>query len=255
MEAPALVSYRLENGIATITLDDGKMNALSPRMLAEINAALDRAVTDRAVVVLTGRQGVFSAGFDLRVLKGGGRGALGMVRSGFELAARLLSFPAPVVVACSGHAIAMGLFVLQSADYRVGAAGAFKFVANEVALGLAMPRSAVEICRQRLTPSHFNRAMLLSEPYTPESAIEAGMLDRVVPEETLAATAQNIALEFAKLDRAAHCKTKLRVRAQALRKIRLSINRDIGGLVMLGVRSFVEKKLHGRKASGSSRDS
>lgn len=241
----ALVSYRLEDGIATITMDDGKMNALSPRMIAELNAALDRAVADRAVVVLTGREGVFSAGFDLRVLKGGGRSALGMVRDGFELAARLLAFPSPVVVACSGHAIAMGLFVLLSADYRVGITGAFKFVANEVALGLTMPRSAIEICRQRLTPSHFNRVMLLSESYSPESAIEAGMLDRVVPVESLAAAARNIAVELAKLDRAAHVKTKLRARAQALRAIRVSIKRDIGGLLMRGVRSFVESKLHG----------
>ena len=119
----ALVSYRLDDSIATITMDDGKVNVLSPRMFGEINAALDRAAADRAVVVLSGRPGVFSAGFDLPLLRAGGPEAIAMVRSGFELAARVLSFPMPVVIACTGHVVAMGVFLLVSADYRIGAAG------------------------------------------------------------------------------------------------------------------------------------
>src|SRR3954468_10810787 len=107
-----LVTDRIEDAIATITMDDGKRNALSPAMLAELNAALDRAEAARALVVLTGRDGVFSAGFDLRVLGNAGADAAGMVRTGFELAARLLAFPTPTVVACTGHAIAMGAFLV-----------------------------------------------------------------------------------------------------------------------------------------------
>ena len=68
-----LVRYAIDGAIATVTMDDGKVNVLSPRMLAEIGAALDRAEADRAVVLLTGRPGVFSAGFDLPVLRAGGR--------------------------------------------------------------------------------------------------------------------------------------------------------------------------------------
>src|SRR6266567_6223635 len=112
-----IVSYRLEGSVATITMDDGKVNCLSMRMLTELNAALDRAMADRAVVVLTGRPGVFSAGLDLPVLRAGGAAAFAMLRAGFELAARILSFPAPVLVACTGHAVAMGAFLLLSGDY------------------------------------------------------------------------------------------------------------------------------------------
>src|SRR3954471_12415346 len=124
-----LVSYHLEGAIATVTMDDGKVNALSPAMQAELKSALDRAEADRAVLLLTGRDGVFSAGFDLRVIRGGGNDAGAMVRGGFELAHRLLSFPTPVVVACTGDAIAMGVFLLLSADYRVGASGSYKLMA------------------------------------------------------------------------------------------------------------------------------
>ena len=98
-----------------------------------------------------------------------------MLRSGFELAERILSFPAPVLVACTGHAVAMGLFLLLSADYRVGSAGRYRLTANEVAIGLTIPQAAVEICRQRLGPAHLNRAVIIAEVFAPHDAVEAGL--------------------------------------------------------------------------------
>jgi len=220
------VTYRCDNGVATITMDDGKVNALSPAMFAELNAAFDRAAADGAAVVLSGRDGVFSGGFDLGVLKGGGLDALAMLRAGFELAERLLSFPAPVVVACPGHAIAMGFFLLLSGDYRIGAAGPFRLVANEVAIGLTMPHAAVEICRQRLAPAAFNRAIILAEPFSPEDGISAGILDRTVDAADLLATAQAVAAQLAQLNRPAHAASKLRARGQTLTALRAAIEAD-----------------------------
>ena len=166
-----LVSYQLTDSVATITMDDGKVNAASPQMLAELGKAFDRAGADQAVVVLAGRPGVFSAGFDLPVLRAGGTAASAMVRAGFELAGRLLSFPAPVLIACTGHAVALGSFLLLSGDYRLGAAGPYKITANEVAIGLTMPQVAIEICRQRLTPAFFTRAVTLAEVFPPDDAV------------------------------------------------------------------------------------
>lgn len=225
-----LVTYEIKDSIATITMDDGKVNVLSPQMLAEINAALDQATADRAVVVLTGRDGMFSAGFDLRVLTAGGPDALGMLRGGFELAERVLSFPMPVVIACNGHAVAMGVFLLLSGDYRVGAAGPYRIVANEVAIGLTMPRAAVEICRQRLAPADFNRAVILAEPYSPEDAVAAGFLDRVAQPAELQEAARATATQLGKLNIAAHTASKLRAREQALQAIRAGIEADMASL-------------------------
>ena len=222
----SLVSYRLDTGIAFLTMDDGKANVLSPQMLAAVDAALDRAVEDEAVVLLTGREGRFSAGFDLAVLTGGGSEALAMLRAGFELSERLLSFPAPVVVACTGHAIAMGSFLLLSGDYAVGAEGDYRIVANEVAIGLTLPLAAVEICRHRLAPAHFERATILSEAYSSEAAVAAGFLDRVVAPSDLLDVARAKAAELAALNRTAHAATKLRVRAPALAAIRAGIEND-----------------------------
>ncbi len=209
---PALVSYESDGTTARIIMDDGKVNALSLAMTRELNEALDRAAVERAVVLLAGREGVFSAGFDLAALGEGGHRALEMVRAGFELAERLLCFPRPVVMACTGHAVAMGVFLLLSGDYRIGATGPYRFTANEVAIGLTMPRAAVEILRQRLAPAHFNRAAVLADVYTPDTAQDAGFLDRVVDPADLHGTAQDAAAQLAKLDPAAHAATKLRVR-------------------------------------------
>jgi enoyl-CoA hydratase len=222
----ALVTYQLKDGIATLVMDDGKVNVVSLPLLTELNAALDRAVADKAAVVLAGRTGAFSAGFDMKVLGAGGAGALELLVTGFEASERLLSFPHPVVIACTGHAIAMGSFLVLSGDYRIGADGAFKIGANEVAIGLTMPHYAVEICRQRLAPAHFHRAVINAEFYAPADAVAAGFLDRVVPEAGVLAEAQAVAARLAKLPRAVHSATKLRARAPALKAIRAGIEAD-----------------------------
>ncbi len=224
------VSYALADSIATITMDDGKVNALSLEMLGEINAALDQAVADRAVVVLTGRDGILSAGFDLKVLGAGGPDAVAMLCAGFELSERMLSFPTPVVVACPGHAMAMGLFLLLSGDYRIGVAGPYKLQANEVAIGMTMPRAAVEILRQRLTPAAFTRATLLSETFTPDNAVEAGLVDRVVDAIELMEVGHSTASQLATLDMRAHSESKLRARGQTLRALRAGIEADMAEL-------------------------
>ena len=225
-----LVGYELHDSIATITMDDGSVNALSLPMLTELGAALDRAAADRAVVVLSGRDGILSAGFDLKVLRAGGDEAIAMVRAGFELAARTLAFPMPVVIACTGHAVAMGAFLLLSGDYRVGALGPYKFAANEVAIGLTMPFAAIEILRQRLTPASFNRAVMLAETFSPQAAAETGFLDRVVEASEVQTVARSTAIALSSLDMRAHAASKLRARAHTLEAIRAGIDADDAAL-------------------------
>ena len=211
-----LVTYDVADGVATLVMDDGKVNVLSLRMQAAINEALDRAEADSAAVVLAGRTGVFSAGFDLGTLHAGGPDGVAMGRGGFALAARVLSFPFPIVAAATGHAIAMGAFLLCACDYRIGAAGGFKFTANEVSIGFPVPDVAIAILRNRLTPSALNRAVALAEVSTPDNAVENGYLDRVVAAELVVSDAQELARTLTTLDLAAHAATKLSVRRSTL---------------------------------------
>ena len=181
-----LTNYELEDGIATISMDDGKVNALSIAMLKELHAALDRAEADEAVVVITGREGYLSAGFDLKGFSAGPEQAIEMLRLGAELMERLLSFPRPVLAVSGGHAVAAGAFMLLAADVRLGVSGEFRIGMNEVQIGLTMPTFAVELARQRLTPAAFSRSVVTARMYGPEDARVAGYLDEVVAPEELA---------------------------------------------------------------------
>jgi len=229
-----LVTFRQHDDHSTIVLDDGKVNVLSLAMQAEIAAALDQAQRAGTPVVVTGRAGTFSAGFDLRTLRGGGTDAAAMLRGGFELALRLLEFPLPVVAACSGHALAMASFLLLSVDYRIGADGQYRIGPNEVAIGLVMPMTAVEICRARLDPVHFDRAVNSAEIFDPAGAVRAGFLDVVVDESELAAAASAKAAALGTLDLAAHAATKLRSRAASLAAIRRGYEEDEAFFAMMG---------------------
>ncbi|MDZ7674696.1 MAG: crotonase/enoyl-CoA hydratase family protein [Acidimicrobiales bacterium] len=222
-------SQHVADGVLTITMDDGKVNVLSPLMWAELDEGLDRAEQDDVgAVVIAGRPGRFSGGFDLSVLQGDDAGAArGMLRAGFVTAERVLSFPKPVVMACTGHSIAMGSFLMLSGDYRIGAAGDFRIQAIEVAIGMALPEAALAIMRYRLTRPAFDRAVGLAEVFTPETAVTGGYLDRIVAPDDVVQTAQDTAAGFAStLDQQAHHTSKLRARTTVLGELRAAIDAD-----------------------------
>ncbi len=230
------VHYSLNDHVATIRIDDGKRNALSPQVLREIYEALDRAESDKALVILTGRESVFSAGFDLNVMKRGGLSALGMLRAGYALTARILAYPYPVIAACNGHVMAMGVFLMLSADYVIGSRGDFRISANEVAIGLTMPRVAAAMLKHRLTPAAYQRAVNLSEYFDADSALQAGFFDELVDPAELMSRAEALATELRNLDERAHKASKRRIRAALIRRIRLSIPLDLWDAAMMGLR-------------------
>ncbi|VVN92644.1 crotonase/enoyl-CoA hydratase family protein [Pseudomonas fluorescens] len=211
-----LISYHLEDGIATLTLSNGKVNAISPDVIAGFNAALDQAVTDRAVVIITGTPGILSGGYDLKVMTSGPEQAVALVTAGSTLARRLLAHPFPVIVACPGHAVAKGAFLLLSADYRIGVDGPFSIGLNEVQIGMTMHHAGIEIARDRLRKSAFHRSVINGEMFNPQSAVDAGFLDLVVSVEELQGAALAAARQLKKINMTAHKNTKLKVRKALL---------------------------------------
>ena len=224
-----LVTYTLTDGVAVIAMDDGKANAMSLAMQHELNAALDQAEKDNAPVIFTGRAGILSAGFDLKTLAASGQPAVDMLNGGLQLSLRLLSFPMPVIAACGGHAIAMGVFLLLSCDYRIGVKGNFRYTANEVAIGMTMPFSTIEILRQRVTPAALSRSVLLAEVFTPDNAIETGFLDAVVDEAELMNAALTTAQSFLALNATAHAHSKKRLREPVISAIKEGLSKDLAG--------------------------
>ena len=223
----ARTRYDVADGVATITMDDGKVNAMSTDMLNELNGAFARAEGEASSVLLIGRDGIFSAGFDLNVIRSGGEdGTREMLHAGATLAERILGFPLPVVTACTGHAYPMGAFLMLAADRRLAADGPYRIGMNETAIGLTLPQFAIELARARLTPPYFHRAVT-GDMYGPEEAVRAGFLDELVPAEALAERSLGVAQALTQIDPRAHRETKAKLRAEALRALRGAIESEL----------------------------
>jgi enoyl-CoA hydratase len=221
------IRYDLRDGIALITFDDGKVNAISHEVIDGLDAALARAENEARAVLLAGRDKRLSAGFDLSVMTGGIEAARALVTAGAELMLRIYTFPLPVVVACTGHALAAGAILLLASDWRAGAGGEFKIGLNEVAIGLTLPLFALELARDRLSKRHFSAAVTQARIFDPKGALDAGFLDSVEPPETLLDASLRRAAELAKLPDAAFRETKARERAATVKSIRDTLSEDM----------------------------
>lgn len=217
------VRYELRDSVGILWIDDGKVNALTLERINACLQGLDRAEKEAQALLLVGRPGCFSAGFDLSVLRQGGVATSEMFLAGSELALRLYASPYPVVIACTGHAIAMGAILCLSADARIGADGDYKIGLNEVAIGVSLPELGVELARERLSKRHLNRAVLQAQLYTPSEAVDVGFLDRVTSAETLIDECIEEARRLAIHDSAAVTSTKLLLRGDSITRIRDSL--------------------------------
>jgi enoyl-CoA hydratase len=223
-----LVQFEEQSNYCLITMDDGKANALSFDMLAAVNAALDRAEEAGKVVIVCGRPGKFSAGFDLAIMGGGGDAMIDLLRAGATLARRIVNFSTPVVLAVSGHALAMGALLLLSADYRIGVQGNYKIGLNEVAIGMTLPYFGVALAKARLASAHVNKAVGLAQIYDAAGAVEAGYLDEAVSEDDLLPRVIARAEQLSALDMNAHKHTKMRVREDLKAALDAAIEKELG---------------------------
>lgn len=225
-----IVQYALEDKVAIITMDDGKANALSPTMIAELDGALSRAETEAQAVIIAGRPGRFSAGFDLKVMMSGPDAALKMIVAGGELFMRIYQFPKPVVMAVSGHALAGGILLAATGDTRIGVRGDFKLGLNEVQNNMPVPVLAHELARDRLSPKELQAAVIQAKIYNPESAALAGWLDYVVDGESLASAAMDEAKRLGALPSQAYAMTKKSLRRQTIEYIKSCMDENIAAL-------------------------
>ena len=202
------VSLKSEGDVSIIQMDDGKVNVFSPDMIENFNNILDQVPTDKGAMMIIGREGMFSAGFDLKVMMSSPENAAAMVKNGFKLLMRVFTFPRPVVAACSGHAIALGAFLLCSCDHRIGCKGEFKIGANELRNNMIVPTPILELAKFRLIKSHKQRALLNAEMYSIEDAVAPGYLDEVTDHDQLFDLALAKAKDLATLAHPQYLQTK-----------------------------------------------
>ncbi|HVX16480.1 MAG TPA: crotonase/enoyl-CoA hydratase family protein [Acidimicrobiales bacterium] len=225
-------TYELRDGVAVITLDDGKANAIDFALLDAVHDNLDRAADEARAVVIAGRPGKFSAGFNLALMTEGVDTMRELVTAGARMLIRLYGFELPTVTASDGHALAAGALLLLAADVRIGAADTpSKIGLNEVAIGMQLPVFAVELARARMpNPATLERATAQAQLYDPEGAVAAGYLDRVVPSASLLDEAMAEATRLGELRTGAYRVTKQNLRRQAIDYMEATLAPDMASL-------------------------
>jgi enoyl-CoA hydratase len=222
------MTYELKDNIAIVSIDDGKANVVGHAFLDAVNDALDRAEREKpGAVILRGRDGMFSAGFDLGEFKKGPEAAMSLVGRGMRLLVRLYGFPLPLVAACTGHGIAMGAFVILACDSRIGARGNFKITLPETAIGMELPATVLEMTASRIPAQYLTRALIQAEVFKPDQAVVAGFLDEVVEASDLDARTLEVARALAQLPQGAYAANKLLVRRTALTAMQATIDTPV----------------------------
>jgi enoyl-CoA hydratase len=214
----------LEGGIAKISLDNGKANAVSFDLAEEFMANLDRAKAQSKGVLISGQVGIFSAGFDLKVMASGPAAAKKMVSKGMLLLEKIYSHPHPVVAACEGHAIGMGVFILLSCDYRIGALGEFVLKLPETAIDMPFNATLRTLAKTHVHALHHSRAIVQSEGYSPLHAARIGMLDEAVEADQVQEKALAKLTELCALPGARYEENKLFMRAKEIQDIYESLH-------------------------------
>ena len=225
--ADVILDHAQDDRVAVLRLDDGKANALSHAAIDALQAALDRAEKEAGAVCLLGRPGRLCAGFDLAVMRSGTEPMRRLVGAGAELCLRMALYPLPIVIGCTGHALAAGALLLLAADARIGARGDWKLGLNEVAIGLSLPVFAYELARERLSKRHLLRATTQAELYAPDAAVDAGFLDSVCEPAELAPAALAEARRLAALPQPAFARTKKSLRGEMVASVRASLAQDM----------------------------
>ncbi len=232
MTSHEILDYELNDPVAILRIDDGKANAVSHAFIDAVNAGLDRAAQEARAAVIVGRPRRFSAGFDLSVVRDGGpEAARGLVTAGAKMLMKMYVHPQPLLIACTGHAIAAGALMLLAADTRIGAEGDFKIGLNEVAIGMTLPYFLVTLARERLSKRHLTQATLQSRLYDPAGAVDAGFLDRTCPADTLVEETLKEASQLAELRPAVYRDAKIRNRGAVADEVLDKLHNDLNRLL------------------------
>jgi enoyl-CoA hydratase len=224
--ADPIATLSKEGDISIIKLDDGKANAFSHDMLSQVNELLAKVPRDSGALVIIGREGLFSGGFDLKTLATGDMEKITkMVQLGYRLLLELFSFDRPIVAAVSGHSIALGLFVTCSADYRIAIDGKYVCQANEVRNNMDIPTQIMEILKARVNKKYFYPAVYHSDAFSVQDSIEVGYIDEVVPEDQFMARVIEKAKELATLPHPFYANTKKTAQDDVRQKIADAIDK------------------------------
>ena len=216
------------DGVLVVTLDDDGQNVLQPDVLDELRIAFEEHPL--APVLLVGRHGTFSAGFDLHWMAAHGPDELGrLLRACGRALVAVWTHPRPVVVAATGHAVAAGTMLAMAGDHVVAAVGGV-WGLNETRIGMEIPRFGLELAAMRLGPRDLTALLIPGERIDAARAVVVGMADELAAPELVIGRAEHRLLELASLPAAAYAGNKRRLRAAVAHRILDELDADIDRL-------------------------
>jgi len=209
-----MIDIKTEGGIAVLTLQHGKANALDIEFCEALAAKfIELRKSDAKAVVLTGQGKIFSAGVNLIKLSEGGAG---YIRKFLPVLHKLYDavfyHPKPVVAAINGHAIAGGCVLACCADRRVMSNDSGRMGVTELLVGVPFPALAFEIVRFAVPPRYLAEFALGGATYVPKDALQRGWVDEVVEPGELMSRAMAVAQSLAALSLPAFAQTKKQIR-------------------------------------------
>lgn len=230
-----LRSELAEDGVLTITMDDGEHNALLPATFDQLVGELDHASEDVRAIVLAGNGEVFTAGLDVKWMRAATRADVGGMLVGLgQCLMRLWGEPRPTVAACTGHTVAAGTMLAMACDHAVAADGPYRWGLMETRIAFEMPRFGIELARANVAAHRVDDLILPGAVVGPTAAVEVGYADEVRPLDEVVAAARARAHELAELPSHTYAGTKRRLRRAVIDRVLADLDDDIAAVMATG---------------------
>lgn len=232
--AVSFIELQESNGIATLTLSRGKVNAINGTVVEQLKESLERLEKDPDVraVVLTGAGAFFSFGFDIPEFLSFSRQQFAEFLAGFtDLYAYTFLYPKPIVAALNGHSIAGGCMLALACDYRVMAKGKAKIGLNEIGFGSSVFAGSVEMLRFWVGGANATSILLSGEMYPAEAALNVGLVNEATNGDELMNKAREVASELGSKYPPAYASIKSLLRSGTAKEMRRQEQESISEFV------------------------
>ncbi|HEY44064.1 MAG TPA: enoyl-CoA hydratase/isomerase family protein [Anaerolineae bacterium] len=216
------VSVIKEDGIATVLLSRGKVNALNEPLVEQFYDNLVNIEKDETIgaILLTGKGKFFSFGFDVPEFLAYSRDEFErFLRKFTDLYRYLFLYPKPTVAALNGHTIAGGCMIATACDHRLMVSGKAKISLNEISFGASVTAGAVEMLTYCIGHRKAQDVLFSGAMFTPEEACQIGLIDQIIEEDKLLEASKLIAQDYINKDLVAFASIKKWLKGPAVERM------------------------------------
>lgn len=216
------IRVTIKDRIAIIGLNRGKSNAINSEMVAELSRMIGDIENDDSIggLILTGKEGFFSAGLDLIELYNYDEARIRSFWNDFlSFVTLLAAFKKPLISAISGHSPAGGCVLALCSDYRIMAEGKYIIGLNEVPVGIIVPDSIFHLYAFWIGNGKAYQYLMEGKLMAPQEALSTGLINEVVKGESLLSAAEQKMKEYLQFERNTWQQSKINLRRELMAKV------------------------------------